>query len=164
MPEQIQVVKAEGKTLEFTRRFDAPRELVWTAYSSAEHLKRWWGPRGWTTDPCTVDFRPGGVWHYCMKGDGMESWGKAVYEVIVAPERLDYIDCFSDADANSFPPEMHISITLIPDGRQTVLHSVSTFATEEDLQAVMGMGVVDGIGQTMDCLDEYLEELLAGAK
>lgn len=164
MPEQIQVVKSEGKTLEFTRKFNAPRELVWLAYSDAEHLKRWWGPRGWTTDPCTVDFRPGGVWHYCMKGEGMESWGKAVYQEIAAPERLVYLDAFSDADANSFPPEMLIRLDFEAHGDTTVLRSSSTFATEEDLQTVLNMGVIEGVGQTMDRLEEYLPQLQAVAR
>lgn len=169
MPGQIQIVKAEGKTLEFTRRFNAPRELVWSAYSDAEHLKRWWGPKGWTTDPCTVDFRPGGVWHYCMTGPGedgqpMEAWGKAVYQEIETPARLVYLDAFSDADANAFPPEMLISLDFVAEGNATLLRSTSTFATEEDLQTVLGMGVVEGVGQTMDRLDEYLPELVAAAR
>lgn len=169
MSEQIQIVKSEGTTLEFTRRFNAPRDLVWLAYSDAEHLKRWWGPKGWTTDPCTVDFRPGGVWHYCMKGDGpngeaMESWGKAVYQEIVAPERLVYLDAFSDADANSFPPEMLIRLDFEADGAATILRSTGTFATEADLQTVMAMGVIEGVGQTMDRLDDYLPHLMAAAR
>ncbi|MCC6960828.1 MAG: SRPBCC domain-containing protein [Dehalococcoidia bacterium] len=161
MPHQVQIIRAEGKALEFTRRFDAPRELVWMAYSEAEHLKQWWGPKGWTTDPCTVDFRPGGVWHYCMKGDGMESWGKAVYQDIAAPERIVYLDAFSDEAANSFPPEMLITLDFVDEGGATLLRSTSTFPSEEDLQTVLGMGVVDGIGQTMDCLDEYLVDMMA---
>ena len=164
MSEQIQIVRAEGKTLEFTRRFNAPRELVWRAYSDAEHIKRWWGPKGWTTDPCTVDFRPGGIWHYCMKGDGMESWGKAVYQEIAAPERIVYLDSFSDADCNAFPPEMVITLDFVADGNSTLLRSTSTLASEEDLKAILDMGVVEGVGQTMDCLDDYLVELLAAAR
>lgn len=169
MPEQIQIVKAEGKTLEFTRRFNAPRDLVWQAYTNAEHLKRWWGPKGWTTDPCTVDLRPGGVWHYGMKGSGpdgepMESWGKAIYQEIVAPERLVYLDAFSDAEANSYPPEMVITVEFADQGASTLIRSHTTLGSEDDLKAILEMGVVEGIGQTMDCLDEYLSELAAAAR
>ncbi|GAA0134512.1 hypothetical protein YSY43_13520 [Paenibacillus sp. YSY-4.3] len=46
-------------------RIDAPRDLVFQMFKEAEHLKRWWGPKGW--EICNVDFRPGGVRHYCMK-------------------------------------------------------------------------------------------------
>lgn len=78
------ITRVEGLELVLERVFDAPRELVFKVFSEAEHLKQWWGPRGWIVPFCSVDFRPGGVWHYCMKcvdekqGDffGMESWGK----------------------------------------------------------------------------------------
>ena len=57
------------------RRFDAPRELVFEAYSSCEHIEQWWGPRSWPVAHCRMDFRPGGTWHYCMKGpEGQEAW------------------------------------------------------------------------------------------
>ena len=55
------------RVLVLERIFDAPRDLVFKMFKEAEHLKRWWGPRGWEIPVCTVDFRPGGVWHYCMK-------------------------------------------------------------------------------------------------
>jgi uncharacterized protein YndB with AHSA1/START domain len=164
MAEKIQMIRAEGKEMEFTRLFHAPRELVWKAYSEAEHLARWWGPKGCTAAPCTVDFRPGGVWHYRLLFDGGESWGKAVYQEIVAPERIVYLDSFSDAEANSYPPEMRISLTFTDQGKTTLLRSHGTFASEEDLQTVMGMGVVEGIGSTMECLDEYLEQMAAVAR
>ncbi|MDB5055026.1 MAG: activator of Hsp90 ATPase 1 family protein [Bacilli bacterium] len=111
------ITKAEGNVLTLERLFDAPRELVFKVFSEAEHLKHWWGPRGWTLTVCNVDFRPGGVWHYCMKCIdekqvdffGFESWGKAVYEEIVEPEKVILVDYFSDADGNEaegMPPRL----------------------------------------------------------
>ena len=83
------------------RVFDAPRELVWQAWTEPEHLAHWWGPQGWTLPVCTVDFRPGGIWHYCMRGpEGEESWGKATYREIVEPERIVYLDAFADEAGN----------------------------------------------------------------
>jgi uncharacterized protein YndB with AHSA1/START domain len=84
------------KVLVLEPTFDAPRELVFKMFKEPEHLKRWWGPRGWELPVCKVDFRPGGVWHYCMKcvdqnqGEfyGMESWGKQVYKEIAEPEKI----------------------------------------------------------------------------
>ncbi len=52
-----------GQVLVLERVFDAPRDLVFSMFKEAEHLKHWWGPRGWEIPSCTVDFRPGGVWH-----------------------------------------------------------------------------------------------------
>jgi uncharacterized protein YndB with AHSA1/START domain len=107
-------------TLVLERTFDAPRELVFRMFEDPEHLSQWWGPRGWEVPVCTVDFRPGGVWHYCMKCMdpaqekffGMESWGKAVYREIVEPERLVYTDYFSDADGNENPDMPATEVTM----------------------------------------------------
>lgn len=55
--------KVEGNVLTLERVFNAPRELVFQAFSEAEHLKQWWGPNGWSIPVCNVDFRPGGIWH-----------------------------------------------------------------------------------------------------
>ncbi|GAA3332740.1 hypothetical protein GCM10020331_094020 [Ectobacillus funiculus] len=87
----------EGQELILERVFfDAPRELVFKAFSEAEHLKHWWGPRGWTLTVCNIDFRPGGTWHYCMKcidekqGDFFTDTNlgeKAVYLEIVEAEK-----------------------------------------------------------------------------
>lgn len=88
-----------------TRVFDAPRELVFEAWTQPEHLMRWWAPKNMITASCKVDLRPGGSFHYCMRApDGMEIWGLGLYREIVAPERLVYTDMFADADGNPVPP------------------------------------------------------------
>jgi uncharacterized protein YndB with AHSA1/START domain len=149
--------------------FDAPQEVMFEAYSDAEHLKQWWGPRGWEIPYCKVDFKPGGVWHYCMKcvdknqGNffGMESWGKAIYKNIISPKRIDYTDWFSDKDANVNPdmPSTEISVELIPMGEKTKLVSRATYATPAGLKMVMDMGMMEGISQTWDRLDEHLAKI-----
>lgn len=145
---------------------DAPRELVFQMFKEAEHLKHWWGPHGWTLSFCTVDFRPGGVWHYCMKcmdenqGDffGMESWGKAIYGQIDEPNQFIYSDYFSDADGNVSPDLPPSTITMIFEEFEgkTKLHSRSEFNSAEDLQKVIAMGMEQGITETWDRLAEYL--------
>ncbi|MDU5949512.1 MAG: SRPBCC domain-containing protein, partial [Paenibacillus macerans] len=109
MADQAMVSRVENeKVLVLERVFNAPRELVFSMFKEAEHLKHWWGPRGWEVTVCNIDFRPGGVWHYCMKcmdrnqGEfyGMESWGKGVYKEIDEPDRFVYTDYFSDAEGN----------------------------------------------------------------
>lgn len=88
-----------------TRDFDAPRELVWQVWTTAEHLMRWWAPDGCTTPFCKIDLRPGGRFHYCMRmPEGREIWGVGVYREIVAPSRLVYADSFADAHGNPVPP------------------------------------------------------------
>lgn len=119
------ISKVVGRELILERVFDAPRELVFQAFSKAEHLKRWWSTKGWSTPVCEVDFRPGGVWFYCMKCSdesqeeyGMESWGKAVYEDIKEPERIVFIDSFADAEGNIVEemPLTKMTITFIEQG------------------------------------------------
>lgn len=153
--------KVEGRELSLERVFAAPRELVFKAFSTPEALSHWWGPTGWTLPVCKVDFRPGGIWHYCMRSpDGtQDSWGKAIYKEIVEPERIVYEDNFSDAEGNLNTDLPSMLITMIFEdvgGNKTKLQSKSTFATTEALEAVLAMGAEEGIKQTWDRLDAYL--------
>lgn len=85
------------KPFEISRVFDAPRERVWRAWTEVEHLKKWWGPRGFTVSHCTLDLRPGGLMHYCLRAPGGgEMWGRFLFREIVKPERLVWINSFSD--------------------------------------------------------------------
>ncbi|WP_028559945.1 SRPBCC domain-containing protein [Paenibacillus pinihumi] len=158
----------DGSVLIMEREFKAPRELVFEAHSTAEHLSAWWGPRGWTLSACTVDFRPGGIWHYCMKcidknqGDffGFESWGKAVYKEIVTSEKIVYTDYFSDAGGNEAEgmPASEIAVTFEQlEGNRTRMVSRARYESEEALKKVVEMGMEQGISETSDRLEEYLE-------
>lgn len=163
------LTKVEGQELILERVFNAPRELVFKAFSDAEHLKHWWGPRGWTLPVCNIDFRPGGIWHYCMKcidekqGDffGMESWGKAVYGEIVEAEKIDYVDYFSDAEGNEAEgmPSTEISMTFIEHEGKTKLISRAKYASPDALKTVMDMGMEQGITETWDRLEEHLQAI-----
>ncbi len=83
-----------------TRTIAAPRALVWKAFTQAEHLMQWFGPKGFTMPTCTLDLKPGGIFLYAMRSpDGFEMWGKWTFQEIVAPERLVVIVAFSDKDA-----------------------------------------------------------------
>jgi len=85
------------KPFEITRVFDAPRDKVWKAWTDVERLKQWWGPKGFVVTHCKIDLRPGGIMHYCLRSpDGNDMWGRFVYREIVKPERLVWINSFSD--------------------------------------------------------------------
>ncbi len=156
----------EDRTLVLERVFDAPRSLVFKAFSEAGHLTRWWGPKGWTLPVCNMDFRPGGVWHYCMRSpDGqMESWGKAVYREIVEPERIVYVDYFADAEGNAVEgmPEALIEMIFVDLGGRTKLISRTQYPTANDIKSVLDMGLIQGIAETWDRLAELLEEIGQG--
>lgn len=162
------ISKVEGRELVLERVFNAPRELVFKAFSKAEHLKRWWATEGWETPVCNVDFCPGGVWHYCMKCTdenqeyyGMESWGKAVYQEIEEPNRIVLIDSFSDADGNISEemPSTKMTLLFLEEDGRTKLISRSEYASEEAIQAVIDMGALQGVSETWDKLAGLLDEL-----
>ena len=139
------------------RRFDAPRELVFEAYSSCEHIEQWWGPRSWPVAHCRMDFQPGGTWHYCMKGpEGQEAWGIVEYLEIQRPDRMKYRDAFSDKDGNEVPPIGEITVTFEEDGEGSLLTWHTVYPTAEDRDKVIEMGVEAGAGETLDRLEEYL--------
>ncbi|KZE78933.1 ATPase [Paenibacillus elgii] len=157
------------RILVLERVFDAPRDLVFRMFKEPEHLKRWWGPKGWEVPVCNIDFRPGGVWHYCMKcvdqnqGQfyGMESWGKGVYKEIAEPETIVYNDYFSDAEGNinESMPSTLITMEFIDLGGKTKLVNRSEYASAEALKTVMDMGMLQGITETWNRLGELLESL-----
>lgn len=161
--------RIQGNEIVLEREFDAPKELVFKAFSEAQHLKHWWGPRGWILTVCEIDFREGGVWHYCMKcvdenqGDfyGFESWGKGVYKEIVHGEKVVYMDYFSDEEGNESDQMPATLCTLIfkeQDGKTTVINR-GEYVSAEALQAVMEIGMEQGISETWDRLAEYLVTL-----
>ena len=137
MAELTNAPATQEKALVMVREFDAPRELVWKAWSEPEHYKRWWGPRDYTCPSCEIDFRVGGVFLGCMRSsEGQEIWSTGVYREIVPLERIVCTDSFADADGNvvpathygmpaDIPLEMLVTVTLEDLGgrtRMTVRH------------------------------------------
>lgn len=111
-----------------SRVLDAPRDRVWKAWTEAEHLKHWWGPKGFTVAYLKIDLRPGGTMLYCLRmPDGNEMWGKFVYREILKPERLVWINSFSDKDGGTtvhpmnpdWPREMHTQVSFEDQGGKT---------------------------------------------
>ena len=158
-----QKIETTEKELILEREFDAPRELVFEVYSSCEHLKHWWGPRQWPMAECSMDFRVGGEWHFCLRGPegGDESWGKAIFKEIKKPELIVYNDYFSDKDGtiNQDMPGMLITVKFKESDGKTKLISTTLFSTPEELQKSVEMGVVEGFTETLDRLDELLAEM-----
>jgi uncharacterized protein YndB with AHSA1/START domain len=92
------------RELVITRIFDAPRDLVWKAWTDPEHFKRWWGPKGFTSPFCKIDLRVGGKYLNCMRSpEGQDFWTTGVYREIVPLERIVYTDSFADQEGNVVP-------------------------------------------------------------
>jgi len=92
------------KSTEFviSRVLDAPRDLVWKCFTDPEHMRQWWGPKGFTVVASKMDLRVGGTYHYGLKApNGAPMWGKFVFREIVPPERLDFISSFSDEEGGA---------------------------------------------------------------
>jgi uncharacterized protein YndB with AHSA1/START domain len=124
MADNSRVAEAGTKDLVIVRTFDAPRELVWKAWTDAEQLARWWGPENFTTPTCRIDLRIGGKFLYCMRSpDGHDYWATGEYKEIDNPQRLVYSDSFADKDGNvvsaahygmagKWPDELLVTITF----------------------------------------------------
>jgi uncharacterized protein YndB with AHSA1/START domain len=154
-----QKVEQNGGELTVTREFDAPRKLVFETYSDCKHLKNWWGPRTWPLSYCKMDFRAGGRWHFCMKGpDGTEAWGLGIYKDIKQYEHIHYEDYFSDKDGNpnKTMPFTLIKVEFIEKGDKTIVKSVANYSSKAELQKVLAMGMIAGMTETYDRLDDYL--------
>jgi uncharacterized protein YndB with AHSA1/START domain len=104
-----------------SRVFDAPRELVWKAFTEAERMKQWWGPKGFTVFASRMDLRVGGTYLYGMRApDGSPMWGKMVFREVAPPERMVFINSFSDEAGGTtrhplnqaWPLEMHTTLTF----------------------------------------------------
>jgi uncharacterized protein YndB with AHSA1/START domain len=90
---------ASERELVVTRVFDAPRRLVFRAWTDPVHAARWWGPAGFTLLSCEMDVRPGGAWRRCMRSpEGSLHWKRGVYREIAEPERLVFTYADEDAD------------------------------------------------------------------
>jgi uncharacterized protein YndB with AHSA1/START domain len=152
-----------------TRIFDAPRPLVWNAWTDAERLAKWWGPKGCTLRVITLDMRPGGIFHYAMEFQpGQAMYGRFVYGNIVAPETFSFVSSFADEAGNvirapfsaTWPLEVRNTITLTDKGDRTelTLRGGPIDPTDAEYETFLGMfaSMQQGWGGTFDKLDELL--------
>lgn len=120
-------VRREGGTLVIERIFDAPRELVWKAWTDPGHVKLWWGPKDYSAPVAEIDLRVGGKYLYCMRSpDGHDGWTTGTFREIVPMERIVATNCFSDPQGNVVPPTRN---GMPPDMATEMLQTV----TFEDL-------------------------------
>jgi uncharacterized protein YndB with AHSA1/START domain len=156
-----------------SRSFDAPLELVFRAWSEPEHLAQWWGPQGFAWVSGAFDFRPGGVFHYCMKApNGSEMWGKFVYREIAPPKRIVFVNSFSDESggtvrapfAPDWPLEVLNVLTLSEEGGKTVVTlrggPINASDAERAKFKSWHASMQQGFGGTFDQLAAHLAKML----
>jgi uncharacterized protein YndB with AHSA1/START domain len=141
-----------AREITITRVFDAPRSLVFKAWTRPEQAAQWWGPQGFTVVSLEMDVRPGGAWRKCMRSpEGREYWRHGVYRVIVEPERLVFT-YFSD-DAHTNPGhETLVTVTFSELGAKTkMIFHHALFESVEARDAHQG-----GWSSTLERFGEYV--------
>jgi uncharacterized protein YndB with AHSA1/START domain len=148
----------DARSIVTTRVFDAPRELVFAAWTDPKHLAQWWGPNGFTTTTHAFDMRPGGVWRFVMHGpDGRDYENRIVYDEIVKPERLVY----SHGGAEDVEPvQFHVTVTFEDLGGKTRLTMRAVFPSVAERDRVArDYGAVEGGQQTLARLAEHIKTM-----
>jgi uncharacterized protein YndB with AHSA1/START domain len=162
-------VPTAGQELVIEQLFDAPRDLVWQAWTEPERLMQWWGPKDYTMNVSGLDLRPGGLLHYGMRSpDGHEIWGRFAYIDVVAPEKLVFTNSFSDEAGGitrnpmnkSWPMEILNIYTFTEKGQKTLLTMKGKphHATAEEQKTFDENrgNVKKGFAETFEQLDIYL--------
>ena len=150
---------SETERMVVTRVFDAPRELVWKAWTDPKYVMQWWGPKGFTAPFCQIDFRVGGKFLCCMRApDGKEFWNGGEYHEIVLHEKIVSSMYFSDPDGNMVDAaqdgieheaiaDAHDVITFEDFGNgQTKL----TLIGNETMEHAKNSGQLEGFDQILD--------------
>jgi uncharacterized protein YndB with AHSA1/START domain len=138
-----------------TRLLNAPRELVFRAWTDPKQVTQWWGPKGFTLTVREMDVRPGGVWRFIMHSpDGIDYDNKIVYVEVVKPDRLVYThEGEEEGDGGQF----EVTVTFAEQGGATKLTMRMLFASaaERD-RMVREFGAIEGANQTLDRLEQLL--------
>jgi uncharacterized protein YndB with AHSA1/START domain len=141
-----------------SRIFDAPRELVFEAWTNPRHVENWWGPHGFTTTIQQMDVRPGGIWRLVMRGpDGKDYNNKIVFLEVLKPERLVYKH---DPEKGTEPVKFEVTVTFDNRGGKTevVMRMVFPSAVARE-HVVQKYGAIEGAKQTLGRLAEYLRDM-----
>ena len=159
---------SEGERMVVIRVFDAPRELVWKAWTESKYVMQWWGPKGFTAPVCKMDVRVGGKSLLCMKTpDGYEGWNAIEYHEIVLHEKIVSSMYISDSEGNKIDPEQlgieheaidgAYDVTLFEDlgNGQTKL----TFIGNETMQNAIQSGQLEGWNEILEKVAAVVAEL-----
>jgi uncharacterized protein YndB with AHSA1/START domain len=146
------------RELVITRVFDAPRELVFRAWTDSNHMARWWGPKGFTNRVEHMDVRPGGAWRIIMCApDGAEHSSQGVYREIVPPERLAFTNTAVDKDGNVII-DGFTTVTLDDQNGKTKLTLQTRGVAKIAYAANYLKGMEMGWTQSLERLAESLEK------
>jgi uncharacterized protein YndB with AHSA1/START domain len=157
----------ETEWLVVTRVFDAPRELIWEAWTDPKYVAQWWGPKGFTAPVCKMDFRVGGEFLFCMRApDGQELWTGGEYFEIVVHEKIVYSMYFADAEGNKVEAAQYgIKHEVMDEAHDVILfedfgdgQTKLTLIGNETMESAKDSGQLEGWNQILD----KIEAVVAG--
>ncbi|MEZ2348755.1 SRPBCC domain-containing protein [Terriglobus sp. RCC_193] len=162
----------ETERMTITRVFDAPRELVWKAWTDPKYVMQWWGPKGFTAPVCKMDFRVGGKYLCCMRmPDGQECWNAGEYHEIVLYEKIVSSMYFSDSEGNKIDPEqLGIEHEVVEGAYDTTLFedlgdgkTKLTFIGNEPMKDAAESGQLEGWKEILDKVADVVARLVQAA-
>lgn len=161
-PVHVQVSKHEAtnttpREIILTRILNAPRQLVFKAWTDPQHITQWWGPTGFTSTILEMNVVPGGIWRFVMhSAEGVDYKNKIVYREVTKPERLIYSQGSDDeSDSGAF----NVTTTFAERGGKTKLTLWMLFDTVAERNKIVESGAIEGGNQTLDRLEAYLAKM-----
>jgi len=153
----VENTNTQDREIIITRLINAPRELVFQAWTDVKHLEKWWGPNGFSTTTKEFVFKPGGEWFHTMHGpDGTDYPNEIFYEVIIPPERIEYSHGGGD-DVGVNDAQFHVTVTFDDENGKTRVTMKSVFQTAKQLNYVVEKyHAIEGGEQHLSRLDEYV--------
>jgi uncharacterized protein YndB with AHSA1/START domain len=154
----VTITTPTDREVVLTRRFDAPRSLVFEAMTTPELLKRWLRAPGRALEVCEVDLRVGGSFRYVFRGPGKRDVGmRGIFREVVAPERLVHVETWEDWDAG----ESTVATTLVERAGKTMLTTTARFPSKEVRDIVLKSGMERSAGENYDNLADVLTSMQA---
>jgi uncharacterized protein YndB with AHSA1/START domain len=153
----LQVTTPSDREIVMTRVFDAPRRLVFDAWTKPELIRRWLGVRaGWSMVVCEVDLRVGGTYRYVWRGPDGDMGMGGVYREVVRPERL---VCTEKFDQPWYEGEAIDTLVMVEHGGRTTVTTTVLYASRAVRDAVIESGMASGVAESYDTLAELLPSL-----
>lgn len=152
---KLQITTPSDLEIVMKRDFQAPRVLVWQAWTQPEHVSKWWGCAASIITHCEIDLRIGGTWRYVMDVNGEEYSFHGEYREISAPEKLVHTQIFEPM------PEHEVLVTVVFEEHNgvTTMTETALYASKEARDGHLQSGMETGASQSMDKLDNVLASL-----
>jgi uncharacterized protein YndB with AHSA1/START domain len=154
------IINKETKTVDITKEFDAPRDLVWDAYTKPELLDKWWAPKPLSSRTTEMDFREGGKRFYAMvTPDGQERWVLQTYKSITPKTNFTLFNAFADENQNTEPTGSDWDLTFTENGDKTTVHISIYNESLERLERMAASGFKEGTEGQFANLDELFANM-----